>query len=327
MPTPHHPSARSVAGKGEAALAYLYLLPALLILGVFAVAPLVNAALISLRDWRLTPGPWVGLSNYHRALRLEPDFWQSLQVTGWYVLGLVPGVLFLGVVLASFLEGQRRAAGLYRLLFFLPYVVSPVAAAAVWKWMLNPDFGVASAVVPANWDPRWLAEDRTVGEVAAQWVGWPWLAQLPSPSLALACVIAFSAWQSLGFAVVILLAGLTAIPSEIQDAARLDGAQGWQLLTRIKLPLLSPTLFFLLVVLVIRAFQAFSQISVLSVDGIGGPRGATRNLTVYIFEAIREQAPRLGPGYGCAVAMILFGMIAGITLIQFRVLGKRVHYV
>ncbi len=313
--------------RAEIALAYGLLLPSVLIIGLFGLIPLVSAGVISFRDWRLTPGPWVGFDNYARALLREPQFWQSLQVSAHYVLGTVPTTLVIAYLLAESLHGRLRGAGFFRTLYFLPYVVSPVAAAAVWRWILNPNFGVATAVTRRlGLDVRWLYEERGIGTLlfSAAGVGVPgWLA---GPSLALVCIIGVTIWHNLGFAVVVMLAGLAAVPEEVVDAARLDGARGWTLARYVKLPLLSPTLFFLVVIFTIRAFQTFTQIYVLSPDRMGGPNGTTRNLTLYIYQCFNDQMARLGAGYGSAVALLLFGIVLSITLVQFRVIGRRVHY-
>lgn len=293
----------------------------------FGFWPLVNAGWLSLREWHTVPGGYVGLSNYRQALTAEPAFWKSLQVTVWYVLGTVPATLILGYGLAELLLARIRGLGFYRTLFFLPYVVSPVAAAAVWKWIYNPSFGLANAAAARlGIHSRWLFEDAGVVTLAAGSLHLPLPSWAGGPSLALVCIIGVTVWQSLGFAVVILLAGLAAIPSDLTDAARLDGARGWALIRYVRLPLVSPTLFFLLIVFTIRAFQSFTQIYVLSPDGRGGPNETTRNITVYIVQSFNENAARLGPGYGAAVAMVLFAIILVLTLVQFRVLGRQVHY-
>lgn len=311
----------------EALLAYALLLPSAVVLGLFSFAPLVNALALSFREWRNEPGGWVGWANYQRAFTQEPEFWQSLGVTVWYVLGTVPATLVLGYLLAELLHARLRGLGFYRTLFFLPYVVSPVAAAAVWRWILNPNFGVATAAVaPLGIRPQWLLEETGVFRLLAGGLHLQVPDWAAGPSLALVCIIGVSVWHSLGFAVVVLLAGLAAVPSEVTEAARIDGARGWALIRQVKLPLLSPTLFFLLVVFTIRAFQTFTQLYVMSIDGRGGPGGTTRNITLYIFESFNVNAPRLGPGYGSAVAMVLFVIILALTLLQFRVLGRKVHY-
>jgi len=313
--------------RAEALLAYLLLAPSAILLVGFGFWPLVNAGWLSLREWHTVPAGFVGLSNYGQALTAEPAFWKSLQVTVWYVLGTVPATLILGYGLAELLLARIRGLGFYRTLFFLPYVVSPVAAAAVWKWIYNPSFGLANAAAARfGIHSRWLFEDAGVFRLAANSLHLSLPSWAEGPSLALVCIIGVTVWQSLGFAVVILLAGLAAIPVEVTDAARLDGARGWPLIRYVRLPLVSPTLFFLLIVFTIRAFQSFTQIYVLSPDGRGGPNETTRNITLYIVQSFNENAARLGPGYGAAVAMVLFAIILVLTLVQFRVLGRQVHY-
>ena len=331
------PPYRRRARWKEAGLAYLLLLPSALILGAFGFMPLLNALMLSFREWRSVPGGWVGLGNYQKALTADPAFWQSLGVTLHYVLGTVPATIILGYLLAELLHSRIRGLPFYRTLFFLPYVVSPVAAAAVWRWILDPNFGLASAAAerlgaarllagPVSGRPQWLEESAGIFQLLAGALH----AQVPAwaagPSLALVCIILVSIWHGLGFAVVVLLAGLAAIPTEVTEAAQIDGARGWSLMARVKLPLLSPTLFFLLVVFTIRAFQTFTQVYVLSVDNRGGPEGTTRNVTLYIYECFRTLESRLGAGYGSAIAMLLFVLVLALTLLQFRVLGRKVHY-
>jgi multiple sugar transport system permease protein len=314
--------------RGEdAALAYLFLLPSLLVVGTFGFLPLLSAVGLSMQEWRLSPGPFVGLANYQRALTREPEFWKAANITLYYVIGTVPLTLGLGYLLAELLSARLRGMAFYRTLFFMPYIASPVAAAAVWQWILDPNFGIATAIAARfGQHPRFLYEAKGVVQMLAEAAHLTAPSWAAGPSLALVCIIGVSIWNGLGFAVVVLLAGLSAISADITEAARLDGAAGWSLMRRVKLPLLSPTLFFLLIVYTIRAFQTFSQIYVMSVDNAGGPSGSTRNITLYIVRSFYDNSARLGPGFGAAVAMLLFLVVLTLTLIQFRVLGRKVHY-
>jgi multiple sugar transport system permease protein len=310
----------------EAVLGFLFLLPSAVILGCFGFFPLLYAFYVSLHKWTLVQGPYVGLGNYIQALTEEPNFWHSLRVTLYYVLGTVPATLALGFFLADRLRGRLRGVAFYRVLFFTPYIVSPVAASAVWRWIYHSQYGAANALLALLHLPaqRWLLEPAGVFGLAARTAGVtlpPWA---EGPSLALVCIILVSIWHSLGFAVVVLLAGLAAIPGEITEAAQLDGAGGWSLMRHVTLPLLSPTLFFLLIVLTIRSFQTFNQIYILTPQG--GPGGVTRNVTMYIFQSFYQNTSRLGYGYGAAVAFLLFGLILALTLLQFRLVGEKVHY-
>ena len=289
--------------------------------------PIGRALVLSFQEWRLAPAGFVGIRNYQQALTAEPDFWQSFLVTLYFVVGTVPLTIGLGYLIAEMLHVRLRGVGFYRTLFFMPYIVSPVAAAAVWRWILNPSFGVATAAAERlGAHPRWLQEEAGIFHLLGAAMQWSLPQWAGGPSLALVCIILFTVWQALGFAVVVLLAGLASLPPDVTDAARLDGAGAWRLMRHVRLPLLSPTLFFLLVVFTIRAFQMFTQAYVLSADHAGGPAGTTRNITLYIVQSFNDNAPRLGPGYGSAVAILLFLVILTFTLMQFRVLGHRVHY-
>jgi multiple sugar transport system permease protein len=325
---PRRAAAQSRRGRRrDAGLAYLLLAPSAVLIATFGFFPLLYAFLLSLRGPGTLPGGFVGLSNYATILGRDSDFWHSLGVSVFFVLGTVPATLVTAYLLAELLHRPLRGRGFYRSLFFMPYIVSPVAAAAIWRWIYDRDYGLANAaLLKFGWQRlAWLNEPTGVLELTGRALGWhvpPWAA---GPSLALVCIIVVSIWHMVGFAVVVLLAGLSGVPGDVVEAARIDGATGWPLMRHVKIPLLSPTLFFLLVVFTIRAFQTFSQLYVLSPDNRGGPAGSTRNVTLYIFLAFREFSS-LGPSYGSAIAFLLFAIILALTLIQFRLVGRRVHY-
>lgn len=304
---------------GDAPTAAFLLAPALVILGLFGLAPLFYAIYMSLFGGKLGVGPFVGLANYATALHSQA-FWKSVLVTLYYAAGVIPTAIILSLFIAHGLFHMARGRRLFQTLFFLPYVTSAVAAAMVWRAILNPQFGPANALLSAAGfnAQEWLLEPRSVlwiltgGAIPAH-IG---------PSLALTCVILFEIWHTTGFMIVILLAGLTAIPRELGEAARIDGANAWQELRNISLPLLSPTLFFLAIVSLIKSFQAFNGIYALTGNG-HGPLGTTRNLTIYIYSEFYEYHRW---GYGAAVATLLCAAVVGLTLIQWRYIGKKVHY-
>ena len=299
---------------------YLYLVPAAALLGVFSIFPLLYGFGVSLCRFGIVFERFVGLANYYRALT-DPEFHQSLLVTIYYVIGTVPVGLILSYAIACLLFQKLRARGLYRTIYFLPYVTSTVAAAAVWKWIFRPDTrGLANAVLalvgkaPIGWvqDPNSVfhAFGRLIG-LELDWAG---------PSVALFCVILFSIWHSLGFNIVIFLAGLSAIPNELHEAAMIDGARGWRMARHVTIPLISPTIFFLVVVSVIKAFQAFNQIYVMIGER---PMAEARNVTMFIFSRFYSSGQ---VGYGSAVAFILFLIIMVLTAFQMKAFGRRVHY-
>lgn len=302
---------------------FLYLLPAALILLVFHVLPIFYAVYISLFNWRVVQGAFIGLDNYSRAFT-APEFWRSLLVTVFYVIGTVPFSLAISFVIAYLLFQKIAGRSFYRVIYFMPYVTSLVAIALVWKWIYHPDYGLLNWLlsffgIPAQ---RWLQESTGIFVLLGRSAGLTVPDALGGPSLALVALVGFAIWHSIGFDVVVLLAGLSNVDPELYDAARIDGAQRIALLRHITLPLLSPTLFFLSTVSIIRSFQAFIQIYVMT-NPTGNALGTAETITVSIFKSFYEFT-RLG--YGSAMAMILFVIILAITLVQLRVAGRRVHY-
>lgn len=308
----------------DTGLAYLYLLPAFAVILVFHLLPVFYAFWVSLHTWGIAQGRFLGAANYERLLT-DPQFLNALGVTVWFVLGTVPVEIAFALLIACLLFQPIRARGLYRTVYFLPYVTSAVAAAAVWTWIFNPQYGILNAALGALGVPaqKWLQEPSGVFELIAG----AWGIALPDwaagPSLALVAICIFTIWQGLGFDVVIFLAGLGNIARDLYEAGRIDGASERQLFRHITLPLLSPTTFFLIVIGTIRAFQSFNQVYVMSVDRRGGPLGTTELLTVFIYNTFYGST-RLG--YASAAAFILFAIILLLTLIQLRYLGRRVEY-
>ncbi|MBI3947516.1 MAG: sugar ABC transporter permease [Armatimonadetes bacterium] len=301
------------------ATAYLLLLPTLLLVGVFHLFAIFYAFYISLHKWSILKESYLGLANY-AALITDPEFRQALVVTVWYVIGTVPVGLAIALGVAVTLFRPIRARGFFRTLFFLPYVTSLVAAAAVWEWMYNPDYGVINLLLTRAGLPplRWLLEPTGVFRLALDPIGIALPEWAAGPSLALVSIIIMSIWSGLGFNVIVYLAGLGSIPRELQEAARVDGASEWQVFRRITFPLLSPTTFFLVVIAVIRAFQAFNQIYVMSPND-----PTTRTLTMFIFQEFYASSR---VGYGAAAAMALFVILLILTVAQMRYGQEKVHY-
>ncbi len=298
---------------------YLFVLPALAVLGLFGVYPLMYAGVLSVSAGPREAAGSAGLAHYADALHTQA-FWDSARVTLWYAVGTVPITLALSVAAGLALFRVRAMAGVLRTAFFLPYVTSVVAAAMVWRELFAPRSGLVNAVfgvlgLPAQ---TWLLEPRGVLHLLSGGA----IAPDAGPSLALVCVIAFEVWRSLGFMVVIVLAGLAGVPREYEEAARIDGASRGSIVRYVTLPLLTPTLFFLGVIGSLHALQAFSDLFAMTGDG-RGPLNTTQNLPVYIFTNFYE-AGRIE--YGAAVAVLLAGGIVLLTALQFGVFGRRVHY-
>ena len=303
--------------------AYLFIAPAAVILLAFSIYPLFHAFNMSLQtQWLKQSQHYVGMENYGTLLRSR-DFWDSLGVSVWYVAGTVPVTIALSFLIASLLFQKLRGLGLYRTIYFLPYITSTVAAAMVWRWIFEPSHrGVANTVLgwfgagPLGWynDPRGLF--ALIGEG----LGLDVPAWASGPSVALATVIIFGIWHALGFCIVILLAGLSAIPREIYEAAEVDGATGWNRTRHVTLPLLSPTLYFLAIISTIRAFQTFNEFFVLTNEQC---TGSTQSLTMLVFNQCYND---FHYGIATAAAMVLFLIMLGLTALQMRLVGRRVHY-
>ncbi|HPU98004.1 MAG TPA: sugar ABC transporter permease [Candidatus Hydrogenedentes bacterium] len=269
---------------------------------------------MSLYGGRRGPGPWVGLDNYREALT-SPDFWMALRVTAYYVLGIVPASLALGFAIAYGLHRVGPGRALLRTCFFIPYITSTVAAAMVWRALFNPRYGVANQLL--SWiglpPQRWLLESRGVlFLLTGGWIPADW-----GPSLALCCIILFDIWHLSGFMVVVFLAALQAMPRELEEAARLDGAGSVTLAIRIVLPAVRPTLLFLAVAGMCKTLQSFNSIYTLTQGSTVLPE--TQTLIYYAYAQFYEFGYW---GYGSAVAVILTVLIIVLTALQFRMLDR-----
>jgi multiple sugar transport system permease protein len=307
----------------------LFLAPAMAIIGVFHFYPLFYAFYISLHNWRIRKLGFVGLDNYRTALETR-EFWQSFLNTSWFALITVPVTMVVALTLAYLLFQRVRFLGLFRTVYFLPYVTSAVAAAAVWSWVFSPRNGLANATLDAvGIGPQgWLQEPEGVFSLIASGIGVPWPGWLEGPSLALVAIMVTQIWHNLGFQIVIFLVGLGAVSRELYEAARVDGASERQVFFRITLPMISPTIFLVAVISTIDAFKEFTSIYVMSTSanvGLrpGGPLGTTETAVVYVLNQIYG-ANRYG--YGAAVAMFLFMVILALTLFQLWVSRRWVRY-
>ncbi|HEU0163613.1 MAG TPA: sugar ABC transporter permease [Thermomicrobiales bacterium] len=326
----------------------LYILPAFAILILFEFWPIVFSIWISLWRWDVRPLNFIGLDNYRQLFgdgmltrdyngNLVPgEVLNSLIVTVYYVIGTVPITLAVAFVLAYMLFRGVKGEGILRTLYFLPNVTASVAVTLVFAWIFNAQTGLANALFDWIGLPvqTWLMDPNPALREILDHFGIHALDNVPDwaagPSQALVVIIIFSIWSSLGFAIIVYLSGLTSISRDLSDAARLDGATEWTIMRTVIWPLLSPTTFFLLVVSTINAFQAFNPIYTLTRNSnvgrseAGGPLDTTLTITVYIYRNFYERAN--GVGYAAAVSLLLFFILLALTLLQFRVAGRRVHY-
>ncbi|MEU4725612.1 sugar ABC transporter permease [Nonomuraea dietziae] len=297
-PTPApRPPRRRLRYAGTVAV---FLLPSLIPLVLFTLVPMAGSLWVSLHEWNLIePMRWVGLDNYGEVLA-DPKTRAAFLHTLTFIAGYLPLVYAGGLGLAMLLNRAMGGRNIFRAIYFLPVITSWVVVALMWKWLLNPASGIV------NW---------ALGLLGVEGPGW-WT----DPTWAMPSIILASAWKDLGFVMIILLAGLQAIPNEYHEAARVDGASAWQRFRRITLPLLSPSTFFVVVISLINGFQVFDQVHVMTG---GGPGGAT--------EVVVEQVYRLTFQYGragaaSALSWLLFAVVLLVTLIQVRVQRRWVNY-
>ena len=291
-------------GTRRALWAYTFLLVPLLFFLTIRLAPAFSALYISLHEWNIiSPSkPFVGLQNF-RLLAHDPSFGRAAVNTLRYVLVGIPAQIALGLVLALALQRINRFRGLFRALYFMPFVTPIVAAAWVWQWMYSQNFGPLNGL---------LAELRL-----------PLQPFLRSPAQSLYAVTAMTVWQFLGFQVVIFLAGLEAIPRVYYEAAAVDGASGWRLFRHMTVPLLNPTLVFSAVYGTIIYLQLFTQVLNMTFGDQGGPLASTLTMVLYVYQLGFQ---RFKMGEAAAATAVLFAVILVITLLQMRVLSKPVEY-
>ncbi|MFF3066442.1 carbohydrate ABC transporter permease [Oerskovia sp. NPDC057915] len=287
-----------------------FLLPSAVPLVVFTLAPMVNSLWVSLHDWNLvSPMKWVGLDNYADLLT-SGDTWRVLGNTLFYILGYLPLVYVGGLGLAMLLNRALKGRTFFRAAYFLPVITSWVVVALVWQWLLNPSNGLVNQLVQPVLDGLngLFGSDLTAP-------GW-WT----DPQWAMPSVILASAWKDLGFVMVILLAGLQAIPGDVLEAARVDGAGAWKRFWHITFPLLSPSTFFVLVISLINGFQVFDQVYVMTG---GGPSGASQVVVGQIYDLTFRYGRA---GDASALSWILFVLILIVTALQMRGQRKWVNH-
>jgi ABC-type sugar transport system permease subunit len=276
---------------------YAFLAPALLVIGVFTILPIGFSFGLSFFRWdMMRPQPrFLGWDNFGRLLR-DPAFHNALGNTLLYAAGVVLPSVAIALVLALFLNRRLRGQAWFRSAVFAPVVTSTVALSLVWSWIYHPQAGLLNAGLAAVGIPpvRWLSD----------------------PATALWAIVGMSVWKSVGYNMVLFLAGLQQVPRHLAEAARVDGAAGWRLHRDVTLPLLRPTLFFVLVVATIDAMQVFTQVDVMTG---GGPARSTEMVVSYL---VHRAFRTYEMGYASAIAWALFVVIVGLTVAQSRFLSR-----
>ena len=290
---------RNAGFSGQWRTALIALLPAILVLGIFNVYPILYSGYLSFHDWNgFDPTPtFVGTQNYADWFA-SAQFWHSLQVTLVYVSALTALSVLGGLVVALLLNTGIKGVTFYRVLYFVPVVTATVAAATVWRLLLDPGSGFINVVL------------RSVGINGPAW--------LSDPNWALLAVILVGVWKRVGFNMVIFLAGLQTIPRSLYEAAEVDGANNWQRFRFITLPMLAPTTVLVAILSLIDAFLVFDTVFVMS-NGSGGPVGSTEVMGFLLW---REAFRYFNLGDASAIGWILFAIVLVITLIQWKFFGQ-----
>ena len=288
--------------KREAIAGYIFISPWLIGFLVFFVAPIIASFLISFTDWNIVGQPeWVGLYNYQQIFTSDLRFKKAVEVTLTYAVFYLPLEVICGIVLAVLMNLKLRGIGLFRTLFYMPSIVPQVAASLIWVWMLNARYGVVNTML--GWagiqGPRWLENPQSI---------------IPS-------LIIIALW-GVGGSAVIYLAGLQNIPQQLYEAAIVDGANRWQQFRRITIPLLTPTIFFQVVLGLIGVFQTFTPAFIAAGD-TGGPQQAGLFYMLYIYNRGFQS---LRMGYASALSWILTAFILVVTILVLRSSRYWVYY-
>jgi multiple sugar transport system permease protein len=279
--------------------AYLFLLPWMLGFIFFTSGPMIASLILSLFEWNgLTSPIWTGVNNYINIFH-DPLFWQSLKVTSLYSFGSIPIRILFGLLIAILMNQAIKGIGIFRTIYYLPSVVSGVAVAVLWRWLLNPDFGLINILLSkiGLQGPAWLYDEK--------WV-------IPA-------FILMSLW-SFGSIMIVFLASLQGVPTELYEAAKVDGANPWNIFWKITIPLISPALLFNLINSIIGSFQVFTAGYIMT---NGGPANASLFYVLYLY---RNAFVYFQLGYSSALAYILFLIILGLTILMLKSSSAWVYY-
>lgn len=282
----------------QIAWAWAFLAVPVLFYTIIRFYPTGNAILISFQDWNLLgERTWTGLENY-RVMFADPVFWKVFVNTFEYLIIGTPVSLVVSFFIAYHLDKARFAHGFLRMLYFLPFMTSAVAMAWVWRWFYQP--------VPIGLFNNFLAQ-----------FGIPQIAFLNSTTNALPAILAPAIWAGLGFQIIIFMAGLRAIPTNYYEAARIDGVGNWTILTQITIPLLRPTIVFIVVFSSIGFLRIFDHVFNMTHNNPGGPLNSTKPLVLMIYETAFTN---FNMGYAAAQTVVLFVILLIVSLIQLRLL-------
>ena len=281
---------------------YILVAPTVIGLLILNIIPLIQTFILSFqKTGDFGSSQWAGFENYKR-LFSDPAVWQATGNTLKYVLIVIPFIIIFSLLVAVLLNQKIKGKSIYRVIYFLPMVAAPAAVAMVWKWLFNSEFGLINYLL------------SLIGIQGPQWVS--------DPNFALIAIAIVGIWSAVGYNMILLLAGLQEIPKDYYEAASIDGAGSIRQFFSVTLPLVSPSLYFVMVTSIISAFQVFDVIFMM-IDKTSMAIESTQSL-VYLF--YQHSFTVNDKGYGSAIIMLLLAIIMVITFIQSKIKKKWVHY-
>ena len=286
--------------KGDFLSAMLFLSPTLVIFTAFILFPVFFSFYLSFHSWNMFSGDttFVGLENYSRMFQ-DAEFWQVLGNTAVYTFGTIPINMALSLWVAYLLNKKLKGKKFLRTAFFAPVIISPVAAAVIWRWMYDPNFGLVNYLI------------SFLGIGSINW--------LNEPTAAMFALIIMGVWKTFGINMILFSAGLQGIPDNYYEAAELDGAGKWAKFYHITIPMLAPTTFFIMIMSMISSFQVFDIVYVLT---SGGPMGSTKVLVFYVYEYAFKFFEM---GYASAISYFLFAVLFILTMLQVKYMKSKVY--
>ncbi|MBN1794196.1 MAG: sugar ABC transporter permease [Candidatus Omnitrophica bacterium] len=287
---------------------FLFIAPGLILFTIFVLIPVVTSLFWSFTRYNVFQPPiWVGLDNYRHILFHDPRFWKAIKNTVLYVGGTVPAGIVIALMLSIAIDQQIRFKGFFKTMFFMPAVTAIVAISVIWKWLYAGEkYGLINYLLI---------------KMGFQPVDW-----LLSPAWTLPAIMIMSVWAGLGYNIILFTAGLSAIPKRFYEAAEIDGANAWDKFWNVTLPLLMPTMLFVVVMSVIASFQVFDQVYIMTggtEEGIGGILDSALTIVAYLYD-MGFQKFRMG--YASALAYLIFAIIFGATLVNFKMMRSKIEY-
>ncbi|MDD4893838.1 MAG: sugar ABC transporter permease [Candidatus Omnitrophica bacterium] len=287
---------------------YLFIAPTLILFFVFVFVPVIASFFLSFTKYNTFSAPvWVGLDNYYQIFFKDSRFWKALFNTTIYAVGVVPVGISISLLLALAIDRKIKFKNFYKSVFFMPVITSVVAISVIWKWLFAGEkYGLIN---------YWLMK---IGVNPVDW--------LMSPTWTLPAIMIMSIWAGLGYNMILLLAGLQTIPRTFYEAADIDGATSWHKFWHITLPLLRPTLLFVVIMSMINSFQLFEQVYIMTAgtgEGVGGVLDCALSLVAYLYE---RGFQRFEMGYASAIAYILFAIILVVTFINVKLTRPKFEY-